>query len=78
MENMINIEEKKWNMSPLNVDMKTERTIPADTVDCINDGHVIFIIISTCLWRETLFKLHDNCIINKIHDTIYGQKKVGT
>jgi len=78
MENMINIEEKKWNMSPLNVDMKTERTIPADTVDCINDGHVIFIIISTCLWRETLLKLHDNCIINKIHDTIYGQKKVGT
>lgn len=70
---MINI-DKIRNMTPLNIDMKTERTITADTVDCVNDGNVIFIIISTCLWREALI----NCIINKIHDTIYDQKKVGT
>lgn len=63
--------EKIWNITPLNMDMNTERTITADTVDCVNDGHVIFIIISTCLWREALI----NCIINKIHDTIYDQKE---
>lgn len=45
---------KMRNMTPLNVDMKTERTITADTVDRVNDGHVVFIIISSCLWREPL------------------------
>lgn len=56
MENRIFLinNAKMRNMTPLNVDMKTERTITADTVDCVNDGHVVFIIISSCLWREPL------------------------
>ncbi len=39
--------------------MKSANTITADTVDCVNDGHVVFIILSAYLWRNPIKKIKE-------------------